>query len=571
MKTAGRLFPVIRFSIFILFFFILGCAKSIAPPGGPIDRTPPEIIESIPVSGSVGISVDSSVIIEFSEAIHPVSTPKAVFITPLQEKEPKIKVKGRFLSISFAQSLEKNRTYVINLNTDLRDAHNVALDQSVNIAFSTGPTIDIGSIAGTVFEKSKGKSGISVALFSTAPEEAGLPVDSLTPEYLTQSGEGGKYKFEYLPDGKYYPVAFIDGNKNRSIEPKREMIGLPFSEVLIEPENRLLSGIDYRLHQVKEKYPTLRSVSINPDLLIKVRFNRELDKHEAETLFAQGEIRGDSIEPMATMDYYSAKPYPSSDYFIRSKPLQTGLNYTLAFDLAELFPAIPDSLKQLSYKFTAVEIEDLSRPRIERSYPANKAVNIGIDSLFRIVFSEPIDSTAVAGAFRLADSSEEWRPVTVTQENSFIYMGKATQRLRHGKWYQLEMDNRRIIDLAGNALGDSTTILTFTTVGQDTLGHLSGDVVFTDAIDAVYPVVVSFQPSPRGDPKQIILPAGQSAFIIDLLPGYYSVSAYLDRNRNNRFDFGSIIPYQLAEPFSAPADTMRVRTRFESSGVTIQF
>ena len=86
MKTAGKLFPIIRHVIYLLFVLILGCAKPMAPPGGPVDRTPPEIISSTPASGSIGISIDPSIVIEFSEVIDAKSVEKALF-KPLQITE----------------------------------------------------------------------------------------------------------------------------------------------------------------------------------------------------------------------------------------------------------------------------------------------------------------------------------------------------------------------------------------------------------------------------------------------------------------------------------------------------
>ena len=186
-------------------------------------------------------------------------------------------------------------------------------------------------------------------------------------------------------------------------------------------------------------------------------------------------------------------------------------------------------------------------------------------------FSEQVDSTLFSAAVRISDSAWDWQAVNITREYPFLFTGRPAEILQTGHWYQLEIDNRRIIDRAGNRAGDSTEIITFTTIGADTLGQLSGTISFSDPTDAAFPVVMTFVPTRQGRKRQITLPPGQIDYIAGLIPGYYTVNAFLDRNRNDRFDYGSIIPYQLAEPFTSTADTIRVRTRFESAGVQIDF
>ena len=552
---------------------IMGCAKSVSPPGGPEDKTPPIILVTEPVSGSVEVPLDSRIEIRFSESIDRQTAEKAVFISPLPDPEPKIKIKNDAIVIIPEAELQPDRTYVVTIGTDLKDAHRVNLKQSVSLAFSTGMTIDSGSIKGTVFREGKGTPGISLALFEDQPERFGLPIDSIAPEYITQSGDAGLFTFDYLPHDTFYLVAFEDKNKNRRINPEREMIGVPFTSTVIDSTNTALTGIGIQLHLSDPSFPGLRSVSINPDRLLKLRFDQKLDSLRAGSLISIAVLaeESDSGAVREIYEYTNLMPYPTGDYVLVTEPLSPEKKYKISFDLRALYPQIPDSLQSLTYSFAVPEGEDKNPPVLLESFPADGAVNLAPDPAFVFRFSEPIDTIAALNAIRLINASQDTTEVAMVRQSGLTLTGRTMAGLEYGQSYQLLLDPQKIRDLSGNLSSDSSIIIGFSTIGLDTLGQLSGEIQFADQADAAYPVELMFKPAGEGQSSRLSMMPGQQEFSIDLIPGYYTISAFIDRNRNGSFDYGSIIPYQLAEPFKTAADTFRVRTRFESSGVLLEF
>lgn len=563
-------FAVILLGIVVL---ILGCAKSGMPPGGPEDRTPPDILSTQPASGSVQVPTDSRIVIRFSEAIERESARKALFISPVPDPEPKIKIKSDAIVITPRGNLQENKTYVVTIGTDLKDAHRVNLEQSISLAFSTGTSIDSGTIAGTVFRDGKRTAGISLALFEWEPEKATTVVDSLIPGYLTQSGEGGLFSFSYLPSGEFYLVAFDDKNKNRRINPSREMIGLPFSGIAIDPENRSLTGIDIQLHMDDTSKLELRSVSINPDRLLKVRLSRKIDPVRAESLFAAAAIvkEADSTSDIDIIDFAALSKWPASDYVVAAGAMDVGQAYRLILDMLSLYPQVPDTSRYLSYPFEYPDGQDQSPPVIIETTPTSGALNIHPDSLLCFRFSEAVDTVMLAKAVRLIDADDDSSEVAITQSDMFSVAGKPAGGLDYGRQYRLLIDATSIRDYNGNQLSDSAVTITFSTIGLDTLGQLSGEVQFSVPGKTACPVVAAFTPIREGVAAMITIPPGQLRYIVDLLPGYYTVSAYLDHNENGKYDYGTIIPYRPAERFTAPADTFRVRSRFETAGVLLEF
>lgn len=555
--------------VFIIVIF--GCAKTGVLPGGPEDKTPPDVMVTEPLSGATMVPRDSRITIRFSEPIDRNTAEKALFISPMPEPEPDIKIKNDAVIIIPRNDLLADKTYVVTIGTDLKDKHLVNLEQSINVAFSTGAEIDSGIISGTVYREGKGTPGISLALFESRPDESGLPVDSLIPDYITQSGEGGLFEFGYLPDGPFYPVAFEDKNKNRRINPDRELVGLPFLPTALTEEKSSLADIGIRMHRPESSALSLRSASINPDRILKVRFSRPLTPEDARTLISQATlVTKDGSTAFEILEYTNLSPYPAADFILQTAPLKIGDTCTISFDYGLLNPQVEDSLKILKYNFPVVEGEDNSPPVLLEMVPVDGAANIYPDSALSLRFSEALATPFRDDVFRLVKAGEDSVSITFTQRNTFTLETDGSPGLEYARQYRLLIDAPRITDPAGNPLSDSLIEIDFATIGLDTMGQLSGEILFSTPESAAYPVVISMTPRGEGVGKRLTVAPGQTEFITELLPGYYAVSAFLDRNNNGRFDYGSIIPYQLAEPFVAPADTFRVRTRFESAGVIIE-
>ena len=560
-----------RGAVFILLSFALSCAKSVGPPGGPVDKTPPEVVSVSPASGSVNVPLDAHILIAFSEGIDRRTVEKAVFISPQLDPPPEIKAKKDAFLIVPRDSLRLNTTYIVTLGTDLKDAHNMPLAQSATFAFSTGVSIDSGRIKGTIYKDNKGMPGISVALFTVRPDLADRPIDSLIPDYFTQTGEGGSFAFDFLPPDTFYLVAFEDKNKDHLINYGREMLALPFSQTILTAEQPVFSGIDARLRAVDTSTLNLRSVALNPDGLLKVRLTKPLEPPAAHDLFAAAILENgqDTTQNSAIIDYTPLSAYPASDFLLLVPPLTADQKYRLLLDRSPLYPDIADSMRVLTYEFQAVPAQDRVPPTLLEIVPPDKAANVSPDSTFFLRFSEPIDSLGLAGSVWLITADNETVAISFKGRNHFMFEGKPAEGLVYGRQFRWRLDASRIADHAGNRLGDSALSWTFSTVGKDTLGSVSGEINLTHPNDTTSPVLVSFRSVQGGAATELRLEPGRFQFRADLLPGYYTLSAFLDRNDNGIYDYGSISPYELAESFTFGSDTVRVRTRFESTGIIL--
>ena len=73
---------------------LLSCAAVMAPPGGPKDITPPELIETSPPDGSINYA-GNQIVLEFSEYIDERSIQRAIHILPTLPTKPELIYKGK--------------------------------------------------------------------------------------------------------------------------------------------------------------------------------------------------------------------------------------------------------------------------------------------------------------------------------------------------------------------------------------------------------------------------------------------------------------------------------------------
>ena len=128
--------------------------------------------------------------------------------------------------------LRDSTTYILTLDKQLKDYRGVSLNQPITLAFSTGPVIDKGVIAGRVAEASTDADveGLDVLAFeSGAVDSAGngqWRLIGAVPTYRTQTDSDGEFTFANLPDRPFAVVAVEDRNRNRIVD-STETTALP--------------------------------------------------------------------------------------------------------------------------------------------------------------------------------------------------------------------------------------------------------------------------------------------------------------------------------------------------------
>ena len=214
--------------VFYICFFILlnSCATIVPPSGGEKDTSPPEILNTTPLNGSVNFKEDK-IQINFNEYIQ-IDKSNIIFFPPINPA-PSVKIKGKSVILNFETELIDNTTYIVNFNKSIKDLNESNELNNFKFVFSTGGVLDSCVIKGSVFDLKSNKkfNSATVGLFKKINYSN---FDSLIrvqePDYYVYCDQFGEYEFTNLKEGEYTLLAFKDLNLNNKYD-TIEKISMP--------------------------------------------------------------------------------------------------------------------------------------------------------------------------------------------------------------------------------------------------------------------------------------------------------------------------------------------------------
>jgi Big-like domain-containing protein len=220
-----------------------GCARSVFPPGGPVDTIAPRIVEATPADSAVRVPVNATVEILFTESMDRTTVRDGFRIYPPVGR-PTFDWNGRRLVVRWDHPLEERTTYTVLLSGTMRDARGVPMKGAITRRFSTGDLIDRGRISGVVRAKTLRRVGVPILAY---PDTLGPRPDTLdvSPSYATETDTGGVYSLGGLPTNRGFTIhAFFDKNSNGSIEPDIDLIASYPTPIRLTPERAEADSIN---------------------------------------------------------------------------------------------------------------------------------------------------------------------------------------------------------------------------------------------------------------------------------------------------------------------------------------
>ncbi len=552
--------------IFSSLLFLLDCAKREFPSGGPIDVTPPQILEVFPANNSLNIDLSATITITFSKPMDKEKTVQSIFITPVPELPFKFRWKKNSLILESPKPLEKDRTYVINIGTNAQDTHNNKLEKSYSFAFSTGQKLDSGSISGRAIFQSKAEKGVSIWSYPFSKNKDPNP-EVNKPEYATLSDQNGEYTLSYLASDLYRLFAVKDLNNDLLWNPDKEPLGVTTRDLNLTKDTSAFSRIDFEMVLRDTTAPQLVGC-------------QSLDKRDLMLEFD---------EPMSVRGLYERQNYQILSDSVPGESSKIELVYTRGDDVQRVYVVTEEMSKrryrvivrnltdlygnQLDPKFSewtveGSEVADKSPLKIDSTYPGAGEVNIPLDGLIRLFFAKPPDTTSVKPGLSLEDSTGKkiggslfWKTPT---SFSFVPSEPFDGKMK----YQLRLQN--VTDLWGNPLADTSFKLSFTTLDPDTLSSLSGRVENLSQSKGEIVIDLKKLEKPELSYEKRLKEPGDFKFE-SVFPGKYNLKTYLDLNGNGILDLGKPLPFEPAEPEIFYPDTLNLRPRWETEGVILRF
>lgn len=556
----------------ILALLVLSCANQIPPSGGPIDTSPPTIIATYPNAYTLHFD-DKRFDLEFDKYVDHRSVEESIFISPYVA-DLEFDWSGKEVEVTFPAALRKNTTYVINVGTDVKDLRNPPnrMAQAFTLAFSTGGDIDRGGIKGRIFPAKPTDPSEGVMIF--AYQLGNLNVDTLNPrtlkpDYITQTGKNGAFYLQHLAFGPYRILAVRDEYRNLLYDPEIDEFGVPPHDYTLGITDTLEDSVLLRL--AKEDTTAPRLVKADPRDVhhLSVDFSEPIDTSAGHIIVF---TIADTLTrtPLRVWSVYPKLPSLSSFVAVTDKQDSTK-GYLLRVDSASDFVGLPMDKKANSLIFTGSPGPDTLLPTISSMSIQDSARGVELKPTILVQFSDAVQQSSLSHAIVLTDTSGRPTQSSVNWWNDAATSLRVPANLASKTWYRLSILTYSGRDWSGKKFGDSVKVVRFETLDAEALSTIEGTVVDTNAAEKTAKIFVTADGVDSRNQKSYSTTANQDGnfLIAGIDEGRYVISAFRDRNSNNRFDAGSPLPFKGSERFNYGDDTLKVRARWPLEGVRI--
>ncbi len=492
--------------IFISTLF-LSCATPIPPTGGLIDRSSPRVLSTIPKSGAV--QYNGQVIrIDFDRFMSRNSLQRAIQLEPDLGIEYTIDWKRKSVFLRFESPFPDSVTVILSLGSDIADVNGNRLNTPYQIAFSTGSSIDSASVDFKVysFDQAKGISGQKVGLFRNSSEDEAV--------YVAESDTSGTVRFRYLSRGSYTARLFDDRNRNRMIDENEFSITLP-QNVEIETDTLQFGG-NFVFSKQDTILPSLLGVGLLSSNRIRVRFSESirLSKKASLSIIDEQGNRNPGV-------WMYSEPLDASIAIARlNSVLNPKLSYQL--EIKSVTDGLGNEFSGVSAPFTGSSRADTTTQRIIR-FPDPSFV-IPTDT-FLVVYSDIIAPGAIEDSLIIIDGEQQirnWKDWIITDNKMYIYR---SQGWIPGQSYQIRYwspseQRHRNQNFRVRGLEDVASL------ELEIPGSWQDKPITIELLDDVG--IIVYKVNKQSSESKIILTS--------LAPGNYRLRAWVDLNRNGRWD-----------------------------------
>lgn len=262
------------------------CANIIPPTGGPRDSLPPVLVSAVPKDSTTNFH-SKTIVLTFDEYVHLSDKINDEFIvSPNPENLPFPENKLRTVTIKLKDSLKPNTTYSLDFGNAIQDVNENNPIRNFVYVFSTGSTIDEGTISGNVAiaETGAADSTLIVVLHQNLNDTA---VKKLRPDYYTRLDSSGNFHFKFLPH-KTFNIYVLPNDYTKRYDDSTKMFAFYNSPVNVDSNNQQIKLYAYQQDKPKEKN-TASSVAAastkkkdekEEDKRLKVTTNLESNKQD---------------------------------------------------------------------------------------------------------------------------------------------------------------------------------------------------------------------------------------------------------------------------------------------------
>lgn len=299
------LINICLFSAVFYSFLLSGCANQLPPGGGEEDKESPKLVTQYPPPNTLNYP-GKSVKLEFNKYVDRRSLQDAFFISPPMGNDVEFDWSGKEVEIKYNRSFGEvgpNKTFVITVNSTLKDIHGNPLTPPISFAFSTGDKIDKGNISGAVVN-GEGKL-ISVFAYKLTGVDSEYNPTKKSADYISETTINGDYKISNMGPGLYRVIAVNDDDKNLLYTADREDYGVLNRDILIA-DSESINSINFYMKKVSGQNELQ-----GPDISLFYRDSLEI-------VFTSIENGSKTVLPDQSIFIYFNKYRPSREDFVKS-------------------------------------------------------------------------------------------------------------------------------------------------------------------------------------------------------------------------------------------------------------
>ncbi len=272
-----------------MFLTILSCAQIVAPTGGKPDKTPPMLINSIPINKTKNFN-GRELEFTFNELIDASTINSELFIVPTPPGIFDYKIKNNVLKLKFDKPFSDNTTYTFNFRNSVKDLTERNPAKNLKLVISTGNEIDSLQLQGTI-KNIFTKEPVLDATIALFPFDT-LDMQKRKPLYFVKTDSSGKYLIENIKANKYFFLAFTDKNNNLRFDQKEEQISflkdslvinknINLNELELYPANFIHNKIKKTINRESENVLTLEK----DPLKVNIKFENENDSSKVSYIW----------------------------------------------------------------------------------------------------------------------------------------------------------------------------------------------------------------------------------------------------------------------------------------------
>lgn len=531
--------------LFITIQILISCAKIGSPSGGNYDRTPPKLLEANPKHNSTNYK-GNEFEIKFDEYIVLANTSEEIIISPPLKNKPTIKSNLKTLSVSWTDTLSDNTTYIFDFGSSIVDYTEGNKLDKFSYSFSTGPYIDTNEYKGKLIEAYSQKPVSNKYVMLYKSEDSSI-VSKQKPNYITRTDSNGNYHFRNIAKEKYLILALDDKNQNLLYDLSTEPIAF---------SNEMIEATIYSKDSIKNLQSNKTNILyyFEPkDTIINLNATTIISKYRFQLSFSNSTT--DSLELNFVYPNFDSKE--DSNIFIQYNTTKDTIDVwslNLPFDSIKLVVrdiGLKEEVEQYYNKS-----ENLSKKDTFSFITPNSNQKFYSNCLIEMPF--PIqDSTQTIEALRIIStdtSTIQIKPLL----SSPIFL-QIIDPLEQGSTQKIIIPKGQI----RNKLGQVNDSLIFNLIidNESDYGNLLFTINDTSFQDNKYILVLEDLTG-----KEIMRKFSVSREKVEfkyLNEGNYKLRIIIDRNKNNKWDYGDYYNRILPEEIKYFSKTINIRKNWD--------